>query len=195
MDEPAGSPELEVKKEGNPMAMSLKIAALWRSAIPTLREALGLGRIGKKWAVREHHHRQTEFHLRPFVILEATNGEEERRMQLRNVGNGTAVEISIRGGALSFSPLPSTLCSGEAFRLRDGSAADDRRGSAGTTTDPNDLFPLLWPAGDTLEPGLPSPSGAAVEVTILFRNVEGAPYFVIERVAHGRLEIVDWGRR
>lgn len=89
------------------MALSLKFIAFWRGALPTLRKALGLGRGGQRWAVRENHHRQTEFHLRPFVILEVTNEEQGCGLQLRNVGNGTAVEISIRGGKRSVSlPCP-----------------------------------------------------------------------------------------
>lgn len=113
-----------------------------------------------------------------------------------SVMSGTApLSRSAFGGeALSFSPLPSTPRSGEAFRLRDGSAADNRRGSASTTTDPNELFPLLLSTGDIFVPELLSPSGAVVEITILFRNVEGDLYCVIERVVHGRLEIVDWER-
>jgi hypothetical protein len=119
------------------------------------------------------------------VILETMNEKEGRRLQLRNAGNGTAREIRVSGVTAWILPPTFALRAGEVIRIPCKTADDNRTGGAGNSVNLNKILRLV-------QEQQPS-SGAAPEITILFRNVEGAPYFVIERLVHGRLEIIDWG--
>jgi hypothetical protein len=127
--------------------------------------------------------KQTELQQRPFVIVEPTKDG----FQVKNIGNNTALnvrvgEVQVPGVGnvnIVFSfpePVPTLLKGGCAPLRRDTQIMGEQV---------KDLFDASLAPAHTDYPS---------EITVEFENVEMRSYFVKERVAPGRLEVLDSGR-
>ncbi len=136
--------------------------------------------------------RQTELQLRPFVIL----GSTHEKLYVKNVGNGTALNVRVRdttlvdprtsSAILRFPEPVATLLRSQEIEIR-GEVSKDGRPLESLEAKP-------WI--DLLKRSLsyvkhkPPPA----EITIDFENVEKWQYFVKETLVHGELNVLDSGR-
>lgn len=141
--------------------------------------------------------------VRPFVVLKATlEGKHTRGFQVKNIGNGTAINVRVGEVLLKLSEQTSTnlyfpgsvptLAKGECARVR--YKLSDSSQEIETTEDPDAFVQQLLPYGSRSAQRLAPPPISRSEITIEFENVERQRYFVKEKLVYGELEILDSGK-
>jgi hypothetical protein len=107
--------------------------------------------------------RQTEIQQRPCIIVEYFGNPP--RLRVRNVGNGTAINIRLEG--VSFSP---PLRHGNRFPL---------------------FFPILVKDECVELEGI-EPGEISISMTVHFENIDRSSYFVREKIEPWKIEIINY---
>ncbi len=132
--------------------------------------------------------RQAEGQLRPFVIVEPTEGKD---FCVRNIGKDTALNVKVDPlppfpPALAAFPWPVPYLRPDEACLLQGRPT---RGE-GTVGAEDPLFDVLRPTSESVR-AKEDPLGSTIRIE--FQDIAGQPYFVQERLLSGAIEIVYFG--
>lgn len=164
---------------------------LWWQVVILALLVVGIGiYTNETYKLRREAQTQTELQLRPFVIFEPTEGKD---FCVRNIGNGTALNIRVRPfelSALAIAAFPQSV----AF-LGKGEAALLQRRTATTIAGESvadDLFDILHPSSEIVR-GEADTFLLRPIIAVEFENVQGQRYFVRESLLNGDIEILGSG--
>ncbi len=188
--------------------MTQETANFWQVIILAITAVIIFWYTVETYWLRRESQRQTELQLRPFVVLEAVRQIEGVGFQVKNIGNGTALNIRIGSvlvkyeGTLSevigFPDTVSSLSQGESILV--SHREEHEKESVKITANPGifaqRLLPYLYEGirslldsdDDSSLPALPS-------ITVEFEDIEKRRYCVREKLVLGALEIIDSGRK